>query len=207
MTHLKTLLASTALVLTGAVSASAADLDTQACFGIEAQAGSGLMSMGSDADAKALACARLSPTTNTNAGADGTISDGSDADQAALTAAQNSATTNTGASADGTISMGTDADQAAIDKAIMETPDDAYQVDLEDAFLGNPVVASDGVTVGTVVEVRKSSNGLVRIFVDVEDSLNTMAERAVFTTANAGTADGMVNIGGTSADFTAMLNK
>jgi hypothetical protein len=85
--------------------------------------------------------------------------------------------------------------------------DDQFTVAADSALVGSAVVGSDGARLGEVVEVRQTSDGFIRLFVNVDQSIDAMTQR-VAVTLPAGTdlgAGGEIQIAMSQADFTSAV--
>ncbi|WP_281981971.1 PRC-barrel domain-containing protein [Thalassorhabdomicrobium marinisediminis] len=91
------------------------------------------------------------------------------------------------------------------DATVTAQADVATDITEESDFHGNTVVLTDGTVVGTVDQVMLEAKNKQQIFVEIDDALETEAERfSVMMDADA-TSDGEISIAQTEAEFLANL--
>ena len=81
-----------------------------------------------------------------------------------------------------------------------------YEADADSEFMSNTVVSSDGAMLGQIDEVMVDAEGRQMVFINVDDSLDTDAERIYIVLGANLQSDGEISLDMTEAEFTSSLN-
>ena len=81
-----------------------------------------------------------------------------------------------------------------------------YDVDSDSEFMSDVVFSTEGETLGEVDEVMVDAEGHQLVFIDIDDSLDTNAERIYIVLGTNLQSDGSINLDMTEAEFTSSLN-
>lgn len=81
-----------------------------------------------------------------------------------------------------------------------------YEVDSNSEFMSDIVFSTEGATLGEVDEVMVDAEGHQLVFIEVDDSLDTNAERVYVVLGANLESDGSINLDMTEAEFTSSLN-